>query len=220
LSVAEIVAISVEVIVPLAAVNAPVFEPGSRVTETGTLSEGRLLEREIVVQAVAALLRETVHPVEVLLERLAGEQVTDVSRSCVLMLRDVLCELPFALAVRVAEVSALTRFTAAVNVLVDWPVAIFTVAGGVTAGLLEVMLTLIPFAGAAPDRVTAQLAVPGAFTVFGEQAKALIETVPDETRFTEADWLMSLPELFHVPVTVAIEFDERFPVLTVNVDEL
>ncbi len=103
-----------------------------------------------------------------------------------------------------AEPSALTEPAVAVNPAALCPVLILTDAGTVTLELLldNDMLTALL---AAADSVTVQLAVPGAFTVVGEQ-----EIPPSCTagaRLMGAETVAP----FQLALTDAVELDENEP---------
>ena len=86
--------------------------------------------------------------------------------------------------------------TVAAKVALVWPAVTATLPGTVILALLLDRVTTEPPEGAAAVSVTAQLEVPGAFTVAGEQFRLLGCTVT--VKAMVADWLTPLSE----PVTV------------------
>jgi hypothetical protein len=92
-----------------------------------------------------------------------------------------------------------------------WFAGIVMPFGTVTTPLLLDNATVAPPAGAAAERVTMQMELPGAFTVPGEQLSPL-GTVTVAFRLTEVDWLSP----FSAAVTVAVWLLPTFPAVAVN----
>ena len=82
---------------------------------------------------------------------------------------------PLAAAVTCAGSLALTEAAVTVKAAVVAEAATGTLTGRVALAVLLDNATVMPLVGAGADRVTVQLAVPGAFTVAGVQANPLTE---------------------------------------------
>ena len=152
--------------------NVALVTPALIVTEAGNPTAVLPLDRLTLVELGAGFVRLTVHVelpggvnvlgVHVRLER-AGAGGFRVSVA--------VCELPLNVAVKTAEVVALTAAAAlAVNVALFAPVPIVTEAGTVTATFPLERLTLIALV-AAPVRLTVQLELPGGVSVLGEHVR-------------------------------------------------
>jgi hypothetical protein len=122
-------------------------------------------------------LSDTVQVVVALLARVDGEHTTEDTCGEALAFSVKVWELPFRLAVRRADVLVDTAATLAVKVPLLCAAPMLTLPGTVMLVLLLESVTLAP-EGAAADRVTVQLEVPGPVTVPGEQLRLLGITVP------------------------------------------
>ena len=124
-----------------------------------------------------------------------------------------LCELPFKVPTNVAVVAALTAATVALNVAVDAPWEMATVAGMLTLALLDtVRPTLKPPLGAAADVVKVHDTLPGVVRGLGEHVNALSVTGGG------ANWSAKLCELpFKVPTKVAVVDTLTAAIMALNV---
>ena len=113
------------------------------------------------------------------------------------MVRTKVCEALFRVAVSVAFWFEFTLATVALKVVLLCPAGILVLPGTVTLALLLERAIVAPPEGAAAVRVTVQVAVPGAFTVAGEQLRLL--TCAGATRLNVTAWLWPL----RVAVTAA-----------------
>jgi len=114
-----------------------------------------------------------------------------------------LCELPFKVPTNVAVVAALTAATVALNVAVDAPWEMATVAGMLTLALLDtVRPTLKPPLGAAADVVKVHDTLPGVVRGLGEHASAFSVTGGGGGGANCSTKLWELP--FNVPTNVAV----------------
>ena len=101
--------------------------------------------------------------------------------------------------------------TVAVKLPVLCAPGIRTLAGTVTLALLLDSVTLAPPEGAGADKVTVQLAVPGAATLDGEQFTDEGRTATVKLRVAACCWL------FSVAVTLALCAVLTVPVVAANV---
>jgi len=188
------------------AVNVAEEAPAAMDTVPGTMSVVRLLDSATVVAAAAGALRETVQVLDALLDIEAGVHESDVSWPDTVKFNVVLSEAPFKVAVMDAEPPTPTEPTVAVKLVELCPVAIMTEAGTETLELLlEIVIVVALVAGA--DRTTAQLEIPGAATVAGEQEIPLSTAVI--VRLTEVDTVAP----FQLALTDTDEADVSVPVV-------
>ena len=160
------------VTVPEFAVKVAVLWPSAITTLAGTASNPLLLARETAVALVAALFNVTVQVLDALLPSVDGAQATDVSCAGAEALSVKLWETLLSVPVTRAVWFDVTAATVAVKVALLSPEPILTLPGTVTFALLLVSATLVVLEAAAV-KVAVQVAVPGAFTVAGEQLKLL-----------------------------------------------
>jgi hypothetical protein len=140
------------------------------VTDAGTVSDVRLLDRPTVIADAADLFNATTQLLEALLDNVDGVQEREVICAGAVKFKVALCEPPFSAAMMVADPSAVAGPTVAVKVALFAPVLKPTKPGTVTMGLLLESKTLAPAPGQA-GTVTVQVEVPGALTVVGEHVK-------------------------------------------------
>jgi hypothetical protein len=183
--------------VPVLAENVALLWPAWIETLTGTVTKALLLLSDTDVIAAAFWFSVTVQVLDALLPRVDGVHDKDVSCAGALTVRAKVCEAPFRVAVSVAFWFEFTAPTVALKVVLLCPTVITALPGTLTLALLLERAMVAPPEGAAAVRVTVQVAVPGAFTVPGEQLKPLTWTAA--TRLSVAGWLW----LLRVAVTVA-----------------
>jgi len=114
-----------------------------------------------------------------LLPSARGAQIRDVSGfpGALTMLRTKVCVVLFRVAASVAFWFEFTAPTVAPKVVLLCPAGMLALPGTITLALLLERVMVAPPEGAAAVRLTVQVAVPGAFTVAGEQLKLLSWTV-------------------------------------------
>ena len=156
-------------------------------------------------------MSDTVQVVAALLPTAVGAHDTEEIWAGAMAARLKLSEPPFRLAVKSADVFALTAPTVAVNVPLVCVAAILMLAGTVMLPLLLDRATVAPPEGAGAESVTVQEEVPGALTVPGEQLRPLGTT--GAVRPTMAVWFWP----FSVAVIVAVWLLLTVPLVAVNV---
>jgi hypothetical protein len=119
------------VTVPELRVKLALLCPLAIVTLAGTLS-GAVVLSATLVAAVTAVLIDTVHALDPLLDNAADAQESDVSCAGATILNVVLWEAPFSVAVIDADPLAVTAATVVVKVAVFCPAINVTEAGKVT----------------------------------------------------------------------------------------
>jgi hypothetical protein len=149
-----------------------------------------LLVSDTDVRAAAFWFSVTVQVLDALLPSVDGAQERDVSCAGALTVRTKVCEALFRVAVSVTFWFEFTAATVASKVVLLCPTVIVALPGTVTLALLLERAMVAPPDGAAAVRTTVQVAVPGAFTVAGEQLKLL--SWAGATRLSVAGWLWPL----------------------------
>jgi hypothetical protein len=141
------------------AIKVALLLPTGIVTAAGTVTLELLLANFTPTPVPeAALLRVTEHVLELPCAMLAGMQLTDATLAEVRTVRGNVVKAPFIVAVNMAVKSVAGVPAVAENATLLDPADTRTLAGTVTAGLLLVRLTVKPPLGAAPVRLTVQLA--------------------------------------------------------------
>jgi len=162
------------VTVPVVAVKLPVVEPAATDTDAGTVRALLLSEIVTAVPAVDALESVTVQLVLAFDATVAGEQESAVTvTGGAVIVTDAVLELPFKLAVMVADWLELTVPAVTVKLAVVAPAATDTEAGTVNALLLSETATGVAAVGAL-ESVTVQLALP-----FDNHTEALDSALDD-----------------------------------------
>ena len=154
------------------AVNVALLAPVPTVTEAGTVTAGFPLDRLTLVGLGAAPVRLTVQ-VELPggVNEVGAHVKLESTGTGAFRVKVAVFEVPLNVAVNTAVVFALTAAAAlAVNVVLLAPVPTVTDAGTVTAGFPLDRLTLVGL-GAAPERLTVQVELPGGVKVVGEQVR-------------------------------------------------
>jgi hypothetical protein len=143
--------------------------PVPMATDAGTVTAALPLDRLTLVGLSAVPVRLTVHVELPGGVNVVGEQLRlDSTGTGAFRVSVAVCEVPLNVAVNTAVVFVLTAAAAlAVNVALLAPVPTDTDAGTVTAGFPLERLTLIGL-GAAPERFTVQVELPGGVNVLGE----------------------------------------------------
>ena len=136
-----------------------------------------MLLSDTAVMAAAFWFSVTVQVLEPLLPRVDGMHDKDVNCAGALIVRTKVCDVLFSVAVRVAFWFEFTAPTVAPKVVLLWPAGMLMLPGTLTLALSLERVMVAPPEGAAAVRVRVQVAVPGAFTVAGEQLKLLSCTV-------------------------------------------
>lgn len=161
--------------VPAVAVKVAIEEPAGTETPAGTGRAVPLLLARATAKALGVtLLRVAVQVVVCPGSTVAGAQASVLKTTGAARANENVRDPPFASAVTTAVSSEVTADAVTVKA------AVVAEAGTVTFAADNVALTLLlnratetPPPGAAADRVTVQLAVPGAFTVAGVQTSPL-----------------------------------------------
>ena len=152
-----------------------VDEPAGTETLAGTGSAVALLLERVTGNALEAdLLRVTVQVAVCPDSMVPGAQVRVLRTTGAASVNEKVLDPPFAAAVRIAVSSVVTDDAVTVKAAVVAEAATVTFgADNVALALLLDRVTDTPPAGAAADRVTVQLAVPGALMVDGVQTSPL-----------------------------------------------
>jgi hypothetical protein len=197
--------------VPVVAENVVLLWPAGTDTLAGTVTRALLLLSDTEVMAAAFWFSVTVQVLEALLPNVDGVHDKDVSCAGALIVRAKVLEPPFSEAVSVALWFEFTAPTVALKVVLLCPTVMVALPGTVTLALLLARAMVAPPEGAVAVKLTVQVAVPGAFTVAGEQLKLL--SWAGATRLSVAGWLWPL----RVAVTVALWLLLTVPVVAEKV---
>jgi hypothetical protein len=211
LSVAVTVAVWAVLMVPVVAAKVTLVWPAGMVTLKGTVRAVVVLPIATTTGLAGAWFSDTVQVLEALLPKVAGAQDSVLSFAGAVRVRTKDCEPPLKDAVIWAVWLDVILATVAVKVPVLWPAGMVTLAGTVTLVLLLDRVTLAPPRGAGADKVTVQLADPGAATVAGEQFKDEGVTVTVKLMVADSCWPLS------VAVTLAVWAVLMVPVVAAKV---
>ena len=194
------------------ALNVAEVAPAATITDAGTVSGARLLDRATVVAAAAAEARVTVQWLDALLDSVEGVQTRDVSCPVTLKFSVALCVIPFKVALIVADPLTTTDPTVKVKVAELCPAPMPTDAGADTFTLLLAIATLTALAAGA-ERTIVQLDVPGAFRDGGTQE--IPASCATGARLMDADTVAP----FQLARTEAVAPDDNAPVAAANVED-
>src|ERR1019366_7108815 len=204
-NVAVSVAVWSDTIVPAVAVKVAVVDPAATATDPGTVSAAVLLDSVTVPPPV--FVSVTVQVLVPLLLSVAGVHDNELTVTAVAKAIDVVCVLPFNVAVSVAVWSVAIVPAVAVKVAAVEPAATATDPGTVSAAVLLDSVTVPPLVFVS---VTVQVLVPPLPSVAGVHDTEL--TVTGVAKAIDA--VRALP--FNVAVSFAVWSDAIVPALAVT----